>query len=734
MKEEKISLCVIVGNAENYIRRFLTAFKGVADEFVVVRACGALAPDKTLKIAEREFGAVTAEYHNAEGRETWPHVDDFAAARNLAFSMGTGDWLMWADTDDLIESDSIAAVRAAVAEAGQETLCICFPYNVPDDRLIVTRERLVRKGRAKWGNPIHEVLTPDDVGGKAACTIDAEIIHSPQGPRTTNNARNLRIMEAIEEEDRSTSVKFHLTMTLRNVGRTEDAISAAKTALLDPGMESPERYELLMVLAQMAPNAKQNIRLLEACAHEAPERREAWGELALIHLKHEDYGRAAIYAEIMSQRPPLRQIPWNIRRKFWGWLGIELEAMALRVNGNHARAEAIEFNFFHKNGSKISLLHATRGRLKEALAARKKWLEKAQDPDAIEHIFAIDEDDEESKPLSLYRHIVVPVGGGCVRAWNAAAHYSSGQILVQLSDDWEPPLYWDRTILEHIGDHAAMGEEAVLQISDGHRKDDLLCMAIMTRARWLAQGYMFHPAFKSMYSDNWFSFCAFRDTVVVAAKDVVFEHLHPAFGLAPWDKTYNESNAKGRYEEGEMILHRLMHSHERCRGWFDFSGVYNRAAGLAVELDWKQVVEVGNAYGKSLIYLAQHLRPETQIHSVDWFRGSAGEEGRYSQEMEDEFRCNLTRCGVDGRVKVHVASSAEGATQFQDGTVDFVFLDAGHDVDGIRADIAAWWPKVTRGGVLAGHDYAHSADVRQAVDELFPECEKIESCWWKEKT
>ena len=38
-------------------------------------------------------------------------------------------------------------------------------------------------------------------------------------------------------------------------------------------------------------------------------------------------------------------------------------------------------------------------------------------------------------------------------------------------------------------------------------------------------------------------------------------------------------------------------------------------------------------------------------------------------------------------------------------TFDAVYLDAGHDVANITADIAAWWPLVKAGGLLAGHDY-----------------------------
>jgi len=146
-----------------------------------------------------------------------------------------------------------------------------------------------------------------------------------------------------------------------------------------------------------------------------------------------------------------------------------------------------------------------------------------------------------------------------VAAWNAAARQCRGEVLVQLSDDWRPTKGWDTAILDAIGETSA---PAVLAVSDGHRTDDLLCMAILTRARYNQQGYLFHPEFFSMFSDNWFSYCAFRDGVVIDARDrITFEHLHPAFGKAEMDETYARSNDAKQYEEGAATFTKLKNEH-----------------------------------------------------------------------------------------------------------------------------------------------------------------------------
>lgn len=50
---------------------------------------------------------------------------------------------------------------------------------------------------------------------------------------------------------------------------------------------------------------------------------------------------------------------------------------------------------------------------------------------------------------------------------------------------------------------------------------------------------------------------------------------------------------------------------------------------------------------------------------------------------------------------------------------DFVYLDANHGYDAVANDLAAWYPLVRAGGVLAGHDYhPKTPGVIRAVDEF----------------
>ena len=67
--------------------------------------------------------------------------------------------------------------------------------------------------------------------------------------------------------------------------------------------------------------------------------------------------------------------------------------------------------------------------------------------------------------------------------------------------------------------------------------------------------------------------------------------------------------------------------------------------------------------------------------------------------------------------------SLEAAPRFADSTVDFVYIDALHTYEAVMSDLLAWWPKLRRGRIMAGHDYNPTKwpGVCQAVDEFVKE-------------
>ena len=50
--------------------------------------------------------------------------------------------------------------------------------------------------------------------------------------------------------------------------------------------------------------------------------------------------------------------------------------------------------------------------------------------------------------------------------------------------------------------------------------------------------------------------------------------------------------------------------------------------------------------------------------------------------------------------------------QVREASLDLAYIDARHDYDGVSEDLAAWWPKICPGGLLAGHDFDEGAVAR----------------------
>jgi SAM-dependent methyltransferase len=725
---------MIVGNVEEYIDRCLRSFAPLADEFCIVQAIGNQPSDGTIARAEalaKELGKEfkTAIYYNQAGHADWPHVDDFAAARQMSFDLATGDYCFWCDSDDVLESG--AEIVRELADRGGYPVFI-FPYRIFGRGVVVLRERMmVHQG--KWKYPVHEAYQfPVKVEGVRDDRVVVK--HLPKTTKTGSHERNLRILQSIPEEERTCGQWYHLHGELAG---TPEGIEAAKRALAHPDLGRPEKYELFLNLARLAEKPAMKQKLLHEAYMANPTRREALG---LLSGQAIDEGRAVdalAYARQMMATVKPDDEEWNDREAAYDWLGVEIYTHALRVNGRAKEAEQMRrASLVANGGARISLIHATRGRPREAAIARKLWLDLAEKPGQVEHIFVIDEDDELSTPLKRMHHLVIPEGGGCVAAWNHGLMATGAPVVVQMSDDWTPLPGWDQLIIDRIGD---VEKPAVLAVSDGIRSDKLLCMAICTRVYCGLDQFLFHPWFKGVYSDNYFTEMAYRRGVVIEARDLVFTHNHPLATGKPMDETYQIQNSADRYREGKAIFDELMHGNNWCNvpGFFNFWGFYNLVANRLKDGDI--VCEVGVWMGRSIIYLAQLLKRQgkkVRLFAVDSFQGEANqpahaeEVAKHGGNFRAEFEANIRRCGVDDCIQIIESDSALAAARFLDGMLAFCFIDAAHDYESVKRDVSAWLPKVKPDGIFAGHD-AQYEPVERAVKELIPDAFILLPVWAK---
>ena len=80
-----------------------------------------------------------------------------------------------------------------------------------------------------------------------------------------------------------------------------------------------------------------------------------------------------------------------------------------------------------------------------------------------------------------------------------------------------------------------------------------------------------------------------------------------------------------------------------------------------------------------------------------------------------------------------ISKSHEAAKEFDDFSVDSIFIDAGHSYESVKKDIECWYPKMKKNSIISGHDYTEGwPGVMKAVNEFFGKPDKVEnSCWFK---
>lgn len=165
------------------------------------------------------------------------------------------------------------------------------------------------------------------------------------------------------------------------------------------------------------------------------------------------------------------------------------------------------------------------------------------------------------------------------------------------------------------------------------------------------------------------------------------------------------------------------HFYQQIPGWFSFRALYARMVRKAK--DGAHFVEVGSWKGRSATFMAVEIansRKRILFDCIDTWKGSKEPKHLADPSVKNgtlfsEFMRNTEP--VKRLISnVIVMESIQAAKKYQDGSLDFVFIDAAHDYDNVKADLEAWFPKVKEGGLLAGDDFYHKG-VERAVTERF---------------
>src|SRR5574337_475147 len=125
------------------------------------------------------------------------------------------------------------------------------------------------------------------------------------------------------------------------------------------------------------------------------------------------------------------------------------------------------------------------------------------------------------------------------------------------------------------------------------------------------------------------------------------------------------------------------------KGWIE--GIFPYYKTIAQNLQQgAKIVEVGVYEGRSALFMIEELERLDKSALGHFFRIDILPRPHW----------------LSGKNITHMQMTSEQASNsFDDNSLDFVFIDAGHEYEDVISDIKYWFPKVRSGGIISGHDY-----------------------------
>lgn len=128
-------------------------------------------------------------------------------------------------------------------------------------------------------------------------------------------------------------------------------------------------------------------------------------------------------------------------------------------------------------------------------------------------------------------------------------------------------------------------------------------------------------------------------------------------------------------------------------------------ARLFKEFEFKIGAEIGVQAGNYSVILCQTI-PGLKLYGIDsWAKYDGYNDVKGGQDRQDliyeqaksrmaPFNCQLIK-----------KWSVDAARDFEDNSLDFVYIDGNHDFSHCTEDVAHWSQKVRKGGIISGHDF-----------------------------
>ena len=182
----------------------------------------------------------------------------------------------------------------------------------------------------------------------------------------------------------------------------------------------------------------------------------------------------------------------------------------------------------------------------------------------------------------------------------------------------------------------------------------------------------------------------------------------------------------------------MKHYYTKVSGWFCASQKCLYTNQVRQAKDGYHFVEVGSWKGRSSSFMGVEIvnsEKNIKFDAVDTWLGSSEHQKNISiknNTLYDEFLTNTKP--VSHIVNPIKMTSVEASKLYEDSSLDFVFIDGGHEYEFVKEDIEHWYPKIRDGGIIAGDDWnwhlTTNGGIQKAVKEFFGDRPIIDRETW----
>ncbi|MBI4912741.1 MAG: glycosyltransferase [Acidobacteria bacterium] len=356
-----LSLAMIVKNEEARLSHCLGSVRGLVDEMVVVDTGS---NDGTVALAE-SFGARVGHF-------VW--CNDFAAARNAALDLCTGEWVLVLDADEAVDPLDHPVIRGAMERKGPPAFRVTLRNYLPHGAMTLMDEtprrnttrytegsscayyadhpalRLCRRlpGLAYRG-VVHELLDPffQERGMKIG-TCRAVVHHfgkMDRGGEVSKQPVYLQMARReAEQHPGELQAHFNLMIQAQQVGELEEALRAAQACLrLNPNSPRLVSLTAAQVLRELG-RPKEALPWLEKLLKAFPDH----GPCLLL--------RAQILSDLGQEGEALTVLRRAVRRNpDWALLSITLAEKESKLGEFEAARATLLESIRHHPGQELLL-------------------------------------------------------------------------------------------------------------------------------------------------------------------------------------------------------------------------------------------------------------------------------------------------------------------------------------------------------------------------------------------